>query len=406
MLSRKSKYPLILLASIAVAACGGDSTGPAPATPAITVVGVQQGQTYNTGVTITFTADRGSYEATLNGQPFASGATVSAPGTYTLIVSARNGAAVATRTIQFTIGGTAGAGVTVIRLINLGSNDSGGGGDAILISDSTGTGVRYALIDAGPAGTGGSDFGFVSRRLTALGVDSLEFVMLTHAHGDHYLGLTSVLQRGGVKRFIYNGQIRSLTSYETVISTARARVGDAGMVIPTAVTSFQLGTGAIASVIPPLPNFISQDTDDGDLLNEGSLGMQLKRGAFEMFFTGDGEVQANVRWRTTFADFSRDVDVLKVGHHAANNAIFDNGFSGVSSWLDHTSPDIAVISANGVTHPRINALNALLTRSNLKTYCTNVHGEIVIRVTGQGTPAVTVEKNPNAVCVRGSEATT
>jgi beta-lactamase superfamily II metal-dependent hydrolase len=367
---------------------------------------VQEGQTYNTSVTITFTADRGSYEATLNGQPFASGATVSAPGSYTLIVQARNGAAVATRTIQFTIGGTISSGVTVIRLINLGSNDSGGGGDAILISDSTGTGVHHALVDAGPAGTGGSDFGFVSRRLTALGVDSLDFVMLSHAHGDHYLGLTSVLQRGGVRRFIYNGQVRSLTSYETVISTARSRVGDAGMVVPGAVTSFQLGTGAIASVIPPLPTYIAQDTDDGDRLNEGSLGMQLKRGTFEMFFTGDGEVAANTRWRTTFADFSRDVDVLKVGHHGANNAIFDNGFSGVATWLDHTSPDIAVISANGVTHPRINALNALLTRSNLKTYCTNVHGEIVIRVTGQGAPTVTVEKNANAVCVRGSEATT
>ncbi|HEX6558720.1 MAG TPA: hypothetical protein VF021_04640, partial [Longimicrobiales bacterium] len=163
---------------------------------------------------------------------------------------------------------------------------------------------------------------------------------------------------------------------------------------------------AQVTVIPPLPSYITQDTDDGTMLNEGSLGMQLKRGSFEMFFTGDGEVEATARWRTAFASLSQDVEALKVGHHGANNAIFDNGFSGASSWLAHTSPEVAVISANGTTHPRINALNALLTLSNLRTYCTNVHGEIVIRVTGTGSYTVSTEKNANAVCVAGSQATT
>jgi beta-lactamase superfamily II metal-dependent hydrolase len=142
------------------------------------------------------------------------------------------------------------------------------------------------------------------------------------------------------------------------------------------------------------------------MLNEGSLGTSLRRGTFSMFFTGDGEVEANQRWRSTFATWSGNVSVLKVGHHGANNAVFDNGFSGASAWLAHTSPEVAVISANGRTHPRRNALNAILAVPQSATYCTSVHGEIVIRVAESGAYAVTAQRNPDQDCVPGAEADT
>ena len=98
--------------------------------------------------------------------------------------------------------------------------------------------------------------------------------------------------------------------------------------------------------------------------------------------------------------------MLKVGHHGANNAIFDNGFNGQSTWVDHTSPNVSIISANGTSHPRINALNRLLGQPDNRTYCTNVHGTITIRVTRAGAYTVTPEKNANNNCVAGSTATT
>jgi beta-lactamase superfamily II metal-dependent hydrolase len=125
-----------------------------------------------------------------------------------------------------------------------------------------------------------------------------------------------------------------------------------------------------------------------------------------MFFTGDGEVEANVRWRTQFSALTRNIDVLKVGHHGANNGIFDNGFSGAATWLDHTNPSIAIITANGVSHPRINALNRLLGRTTMQTYCTNVHGDITLRVFSDSSIQVHVARNANADCVAGTEATT
>jgi beta-lactamase superfamily II metal-dependent hydrolase len=388
-----------------LASCSGDAAGPVPTPPTITVLGVESGAVYSGPVTITVEVDRGSYSVTLNNEPFVSGRTVSQIGSHVLRVEARSGGAISTREVQFSIG--AGNRLLIVRLLDLGPNDSGGGGDAILITDSTAGGKVHALIDAGPAGAGGADAGFVARRLAALGVDSLAMLQLTHAHGDHYLGMSPIISATRIRRFVYNGQVRNLASYNTAVNAARAKADST--IIPANPYAFQLNRDDAAptiTVLPPLPTYLGASTDDGDLINEGSLGTQLRIGTFEMFFTGDGEVEANNRWRTTFASYTADVDALKVGHHGANNAVFDNGFNGASSWLAHTSPTTSVISANGVTHPRINALTRILQQANNRTYCTNVHGEIEIRVTAAGTHSVVVQKNASMDCVPGSTATT
>jgi len=407
---RKSRHlSLVLSAFFLAAGCSDGPAGVGPVAPAVNIVGVQEGQSYIAPITIDISVDRGSYTATLNNAPYTSGTAITGAGQYVLQVNAQNGSAVTSKTVHFTLTGGAVAGVTIIKLINLGANDSGGGGDAILITDSTNGGVHSALVDAGPAGAGGSDLNYVQNRLKALGVDSLDFVMLTHAHGDHYLGMNAVLNGQIVKRFIYNGQVRTLASYQSVVNTARNRVGTDSVIVPTSIKTYRLGrdsAAALVTVLPPLPRYLSTDTQDGDSLNEGSVGMQLKRGTFEMFFTGDSEEEATQRWRVTFPTYTANLEVLKVGHHGANNAIFDNGFNGTSSWLAHTNPQVSVISANGTTHPRLNALAALLARSTMRTYCTNVHGEITIRVVAGGSYTVSVEKNSNMDCQAGSQATT
>lgn len=399
--------PAHLLVSCCLAflgACASDGgTAPEPVPPQITVSGVQQGGRYEAPVTIGIQVDRGSWEATLNGEGFTSGRTVTAPGEYTLAVSARHGTATSTATISFTLVGPAG-GTLIIRLLNLGPDTLGGGGDAILVTDSSSAGMAHALIDAGPSAFGAA---FVATRLAALGVDTLMFAILTHAHADHFGGLPEVFNRTRVRRFYYNGQVRSLSAYNSVISLAQQRADSVIVLRDTLPIPF--GRSAVQArftLIHGMPDYLATHTNDGTMLNEGSLGAALRCGSFTMFFTGDGEYQANARWRTQFAGYSRNVTALKVGHHGANNAIFDSGTTGPSSWLDHTNPRVSVISANGVTHPRARALTRLLQQSNNRTYCTSVHGEIAIRVWQDGTHAVTVQQNAASDCVAGSAADT
>jgi competence protein ComEC len=300
-------------------------------------------------------------------------------------------------------------GTLTIRLFDLGLNAAGGGGDAILVSDSGAAGKVHGLIDAGPAGARGSNPGYVAARLASLGVDSLAFVLLTHAHTDHFEGMPAVLNAIRTRRFIYNGQVRKYAAYNGLLDLARLLADS--VIVPSGSTVYTLrlrpdSAAARLNVIPPLPDYLDAATDSSTQLNDGSLAAELRLGAFHMFLTGDGEVQANQRWRTQFGGYSAQVDVLKAGHHGANDAVFDNGSFGASVWLTHTSPAVVVISANGTSHPRERALNAILERTGRRTYCTNVHGMIEIRVAPGGNYQARVEKNPGSDCVKGSEANT
>ncbi|HET7039742.1 MAG TPA: hypothetical protein VFH97_07630, partial [Gemmatimonadales bacterium] len=202
--------------------------------------------------------------------------------------------------------------------------------------------------------------------------------------------------------FYYNGQLRSLASYQSVL--ARAQTDADTVIVPDAVAEFTLGFDATATrvfVLPPLPDSLGAPSAGGTGLNNGSLGVRVERGGFELFLAGDGEIAANTRWRTMFASYTGNLDALKVGHHAANDAVFDNGFSGASAWLQHVDPALALVSANGTTHPRENALAALLARPGLRTVCTNTHGEIQIRVNPAGAYRVDVAQNAAAACEAG-----
>ena len=294
----------------------------------------------------------------------------------------------------------------IVRMFDLGANDDGGGGDAILVTDSSAAGMVHVLIDAGPAGANASDPAFVSRQLAALHVDTLALLVLTHAHSDHYGGMLPVLSGVKVRRFLYNGQVRSIASYGSVLSQAQLLADS--VIVVNAVRDYDLGAAATPGhlkLLPPLTTYLGANTDDGDNLNDGSVGALLQLGTFTMLFTGDGEVGANNHWRSAFGSLIGHVTVLKVGHHGANNAIFDNGFSGASTWLDQTLPRVSIISGNGTTHPRINALGRLLAQPGDLTYCTNVHGTITIRVTRAGSYGLTVARNAGMTCVPGLEAT-
>lgn len=401
----------VLLVAAFTAACGGTGpTDPVPP-PEISISGVEDGGVYEEAVTITFTTDRGSIGATLNGERFFSGTTVEAPGAYELRIIAHAEGQESVVELGFEIRFT-GERVLILRMIELGPHVPwGGGGDALLLTDSSALGMVHGMVDAGPGGFEEDeiDYDFVAARLRQLGVDTLQFLQLTHAHADHYAGMRSVLDRVHVVRFVYNGQVRSQAGYQDALTRARQQADTVFAL--SSVWEFELGIGSGATRtvhIPGLPDYLDLDTDDGRMLNEGSLGTFVEQGGVRFFLTGDGEKEANARWRTSFADHTRDLDVLKVGHHGANNAIFNDrvGHDTASSWLDHTRPSIHLITANGRSHPRQRALDRLLGITDTETYCTNVHGTVEVRVASDGRINVSVDQHADQNCEAGSEATT
>lgn len=392
---------------VLLGACGDGGTDPTPSEPPeITVTGVQDGAVFEEPVTIVVGVEQGAtFQATLDGASFFSGTTVSEAGSHVLEVTARKSGLTSSVTIRFEIR-PVGGDLLIVRFFDLGDNDAGGGGDAILLSDSSSLGQDHVLIDAGPAGEGGSDRDFVLTRLELLGVDRLEAMILSHAHTDHFDGMAAILNGIPVGAFYYNGQERDFSRYEQLVSLAGTRAES--RIAVDELVDLPFGASEVTSlrVLPPLGDHLDDLDASSSDINDESLGTALFRGDFHMFFTGDGEVDANRRWRTTFGDLTGGIDVLKVGHHGGNDAVFDNGSSGSSSWLDHTDPDVQIISSNGTSHPRVRALQLLQGRSGSTTYCTNVHGDIELRVDEEGDFSVTVQRNAGMDCEPGEDAST
>ena len=403
---------VLLLSLVACGDSGGSPVDPDDG-PAIEIRGVTDGAVLNEPVAIVITASPSgaTLSAELNGAPFRSGDTVGRAGSYTLEVEAFRAGRTTTETVRFSLEPT-GERAMGLTLFDLGPQDAGGGGDAILLADSSSLGFQYALVDAGPRADRPGlsidelDFRFVADQLLAMGVDTLEFVQLTHPHMDHVGGLEPVLRDIHVRYFVSNGQERNFNRYQQVLLLAEQRADS--VFVPAEPWVFDLGgPGGIRTThIPGLPFYLGRPTNNGRELNEGSMGTLVEFAGVRLFLTGDGESEANLRWRTQFAELSGNLDILKVGHHGANNAIFDDrtGFTSTrSSWLEHTEPQLMLVSANGTTHPRIRANQRMGEVPDAELYCTNVHGTIRLRVV-DGTWTVTTERNGNMDCVPGNRA--
>jgi competence protein ComEC len=408
----RTRAALLALLPLLLWGCGGDGpSDPAAAPPEIVVTGVEDGGEYEGAVTIQVQVSPADAAVSieLNGERFTSGSTVTTPGDYLLRVEASRGGRQAEQVVAFRIL-LSGDRRLIVRLLDLGSEGLGGGGDAIILTDSSSAGMFHGVVDAGPRGEPGGPLvdEWVRDRLLALGVDTLEFLQLTHAHADHFRGMRPILEGLHVRRFVYNGQVRSFFRYQEVLSAANQHA-DTVMVLAQPWT-FDLGPGegAVRTVhLPGLSTWLGSHTDGGTELNEGSVGTQVTFQGVRLFLTGDGEDLANQRWRTSFASLTENLDIVKVGHHGANNAIFDDrvGTNPASAWLDHTRPRLFLVSSNGVSHPRVRALNRILGVEGADAYCTNVHGTITVRIAG-GAWTVDVERNADQQCVPGSDANT
>jgi competence protein ComEC len=225
-----------------------------------------------------------------------------------------------------------------------------GQGDAIFINAPE----MQILIDGGGSSV-------ILEKLTAVMPfwdRSIDLVVNTHPHADHYVGLISVLERYDVDEVWTTGlesrseafhYFKDLTESES--SVFKGEVEDD--------YSFDLGSGVMLEVIWPGDALDGQYFEDP---NDASITTLLTYGDTTILLTGDIGVEQEVE----ILNELEHVDVLKVGHHGSRT-------STSVDLLKAITPDYAIISLgeNSYGHPhevvldRLNAFGSIILRTDL-----------------------------------------
>ena len=164
--------------------------------------------------------------------------------------------------------------------------------------------------------------------------------------------------------------------------------------------TFDMGGGAVLSVLAPLPPPFEKDQlrSGGNEPNANSVVLRLDYGDFSMLFTGDAEAQTEQRMIEQEARL--EADVLKVGHHGSKYATSDE-------LLRRGRFKAAVISAgydNRYGHPSPEVL-ARLKAADARLYRTDLQGEIKITTKGrEGDFKVDTERRADEDLWAGREA--
>lgn len=251
-------------------------------------------------------------------------------------------------------------------------------GDAILIQN----GGSTVLVDGGPRPA------TLGRHLDRLALDgtTIDAVILTHQHADHYQGLRELFatRRNITVRYFWENQDPSPNvTLAKLRDSIAARVHRGSLIYrdtddPCAngkpLCTITLKGGAKLHVMRPDP--------DGQKPNNRSAAIKLvgpDSASFTMWMAGDAE-QEEIRW---FVNTGYDgapgmrVDVLKADHHGSCNGVSD-------AYLDAIRPSIALVSvgsANDYGHIHAQA-KTTYRRHHVSWYRTDENGTITIRAPG------------------------
>jgi competence protein ComEC len=239
---------------------------------------------------------------------------------------------------------------------------------------------RYAMFDFGPDSVGVVD------SLVARGVDTLDWVILSHFHRDHIGGFMELPGRGVFVRRLYVGPDTSCGFIcDSVLQVARAMGSFVDTILRGGYVQFGASVGNVNSgndacggAGEECPRFDvlwpTRYTRVGE--NRASVVLLGRLGVGKLLLTGDldsvGERQLLEMNPTLSAD------LLQVGHHGSAG-------SNTLQFLSQVAPKYAFVSVgagNRYGHPApsvVRKLNLVL-EDSARLYRTDLHGSIRFEV--------------------------
>jgi len=205
-----------------------------------------------------------------------------------------------------------------------------GQGDALFVAF---PGGKTMLVDAGRGPDFTDEFprpGFdlgenvVSSYLWSRRIKTLDFVVVTHAHVDHYGGMRSVVGNFRAGELWFGAGSKTAAERLQAASVGRIPLRE-----QSAGSRRELD-GADVQVLWPSPDYVPTENENND-----SLVLRLGYGGRHFLLSGDAE--ATVERRLLNTGMALRSDALKVSHHGSND-------STTAAFLQSVSPSFAIIS--------------------------------------------------------------
>jgi competence protein ComEC len=229
-----------------------------------------------------------------------------------------------------------------------------GQGDGTLLEA---PGVRL-LVDQGPPEAR------TAEQLRRLGVTSLTALVLTHPQRDHVGGAAEVLRKLRVG-FVLDPRLPT-TGPEERAAMEEARRRRVPVLAARAGRSFRLGPLRVSILWPDGPGYPGEDP------NQRAVVLVVTYGRVDVLLTADAESDVTLPLNPP------PVEVMKVAHHGSVD-------DGLEELLDHTQPEVAVISVglgNDYGHPTPSTLHALESEPGLRLFRTDLDGRVVVESDG------------------------
>ena len=190
-----------------------------------------------------------------------------------------------------------------------------GHGDAVFIEFPDG---KNMLIDGGGDYRGRLDTGkrHILPFLLTRQVTKIDFMMLSHPHPDHLLGLLTPASIFPVQWFIHSDQTVEWNKYDHLINLLKKQ-GTSFLRFNKSFNQFSIGRVNL-KVLHPLrppnqPGYYPQLS-----LNDNSLVIQIQYGQFKLLLTGDIEEEGQ---KIVAPLIKEPVTVLKVPHHGSETSL-------------------------------------------------------------------------------------
>ena len=249
-------------------------------------------------------------------------------------------------------------GTVEIHMIDVGQ------GDSILIMAPEGN----ILVDAGD--NKAENETKLKTYLDELGIETIDYFILTHYDADHIGGADMVLETYTVETVIiedyyYEKETSVYKDYLEALEGSKDTVTKD----PDAGEEMTFGELHLKFLGP---------TERFDEKNNDSIVVRLDFGENSIMMTGDAETEAEKAIVNTYSVSELDCDVLKVGHHGAKT-------STTKDFLAAVSPEYAIISCgvdNSYGHPKSEILDRLKD-AGAKIHRTDKTGNIVLVFDGK-----------------------